>query len=84
MGLILLTMHTEDNRVVRAIRAGTRAYVLKTQAAEELVPSLADADTAQLAAFNGHTQTNGYMLENTVTDTSILMKAIRAIEAFFK
>ncbi|HSB70690.1 MAG TPA: response regulator transcription factor [Candidatus Methylomirabilis sp.] len=40
MGLILLTMHTEEHRVVGAIRAGIRAYVLKTQAAEELVQAI--------------------------------------------
>jgi DNA-binding NarL/FixJ family response regulator len=40
MGLILLTMHTEEHRVVQAIRAGLRAYVLKTQAAEELVQAI--------------------------------------------
>jgi DNA-binding NarL/FixJ family response regulator len=40
MGLILLTMHTEDHRVVGAIRAGIRGYVLKTQAAEELARAI--------------------------------------------
>lgn len=40
IGLILLTMHTEDHRVVGALRAGIRAYVLKTQAAEELVQAI--------------------------------------------
>lgn len=40
MGLVLLTMHTEDHRVVGALRAGIRAYVLKTQAAEELAQAI--------------------------------------------
>ena len=40
MALILLTMHTDDHRVVGALRAGIRAYVLKTQAAEELVQAI--------------------------------------------
>jgi DNA-binding NarL/FixJ family response regulator len=40
MGVILLTMHTEDHRVVGALRAGVRAYVLKTQAAEELAQAI--------------------------------------------
>src|SRR5574342_353521 len=36
MGLILLTMHTEDHRVIGALRARGKAHVLKPQAAEEL------------------------------------------------
>jgi two-component system, NarL family, response regulator NreC len=39
-GVILLTMHTEDERVVGALRAGIRGYVLKTQAAEELAQAI--------------------------------------------
>ena len=38
--VILLTMHTEDHRVVGALRAGIRGYVLKTQAAEELARAI--------------------------------------------
>ena len=35
--VILLTMHTEPHQVASALRAGVRGYVLKTQAAEDLV-----------------------------------------------
>jgi two-component system, NarL family, response regulator NreC len=38
--VILLTMHAEDPYVVRALRAGVRGYVLKTQAAEDLVQAI--------------------------------------------
>src|SRR2546428_10878217 len=34
---ILLTMHTEDPYVVEALRAGVRGYLLKTQAASDLM-----------------------------------------------
>jgi two-component system, NarL family, response regulator NreC len=37
---ILLTMHTEDHQIAAALRAGIRAYVLKTQAAEDLVQAI--------------------------------------------
>jgi DNA-binding NarL/FixJ family response regulator len=38
--LILLTMHTEEHHVAGALRAGVRGYVLKTQAAEDLVHAI--------------------------------------------
>lgn len=37
---ILLTMHTEDPYVARALHAGIRGYVLKSQAAEDLVQAI--------------------------------------------
>jgi DNA-binding NarL/FixJ family response regulator len=39
---ILLTMHTEDRYVLEALRAGVRGYVLKTQAAADLVRAIHD------------------------------------------
>jgi DNA-binding NarL/FixJ family response regulator len=39
-GIILLTMHTEEHQIVAALRAGIRGYVVKTQAAEELVQAI--------------------------------------------
>src|SRR5439155_20472868 len=37
---ILLTMHPEDHYIFEALRAGVEGYVLKTQAAEELVRAI--------------------------------------------
>ena len=37
---ILLTMHAEDPYVARALQAGIRGYVLKSQAAEDLVQAI--------------------------------------------
>ncbi len=37
---ILLTMHTEDQYVVEALRAGVRGYLLKTQAASDLMQAV--------------------------------------------
>ncbi len=37
---ILLTMHTEDQYVVEALRAGVRGYLLKTQAASDLIQAV--------------------------------------------
>lgn len=38
--VILLTMHTEDPYVMEALRAGIRGYLLKTQAAQDLVQAI--------------------------------------------
>jgi DNA-binding NarL/FixJ family response regulator len=37
---ILLTMHTDKGYVLQALRAGARGYVLKTQAAEDLISAI--------------------------------------------
>ena len=50
---ILLTMHTEDQYVLPALHAGIKGYVLKTKAAEDLVPwhpTLGDVDSRQALA----------------------------------
>jgi two-component system, NarL family, response regulator NreC len=38
--VILLTMHADDHQVAAALRSGVRAYVLKTQAAEDLAHAI--------------------------------------------
>jgi two-component system response regulator NreC len=38
--VVLLTMHTGEHQVVAALRAGVRGYVVKTQAAEDLVQAI--------------------------------------------
>jgi DNA-binding NarL/FixJ family response regulator len=40
MGVVLLTMHDEELHVSAALRAGVRGYVLKTQAADELMDAI--------------------------------------------
>jgi DNA-binding NarL/FixJ family response regulator len=40
--LILLTVHNENYQVVTALRAGIRGYVLKTDAAEDLVRAIGE------------------------------------------
>jgi two-component system, NarL family, response regulator NreC len=39
---ILLTVHTEEHQIAMALRAGIRGYLLKTQAAEDLVHAIRD------------------------------------------
>ena len=45
VGVILLTVHNEDYQVVTALRAGIRGYVIKTQAADELVRAIREVAT---------------------------------------
>ena len=45
---ILLTMHTEDQYVLEALRAGVRGYVVKTQAAADLVQAIRDIFRGQI------------------------------------
>src|SRR5262247_500684 len=41
--IILLTMHTEEPYVLEALQAGTVGYVLKTQAAGDIVQAIREA-----------------------------------------
>ncbi len=41
--IVLLTMHTEEPYVLEALQAGTVGYVLKTQAAVDIVQAIRDA-----------------------------------------
>jgi DNA-binding NarL/FixJ family response regulator len=62
-GVILLTMHTEDHQVASALRAGVRAYVLKTQAAEDLVRAIHDVVRGKifLSPSVSNVVVNGYL-----------------------
>ena len=45
---ILLTMYTEKSYVLRALRAGARGYVLKTQAAEDLIRAIREVQAGEI------------------------------------
>jgi DNA-binding NarL/FixJ family response regulator len=45
---VLLTMHTEDHYVREALRAGTKGYIDKTQAAADLVRAIREAYQGQI------------------------------------
>jgi two-component system, NarL family, response regulator NreC len=46
--IVLLTMHAEEHQIAAALRAGIRAYVLKTQAAEDLVHAIRQVVAGQI------------------------------------
>jgi DNA-binding NarL/FixJ family response regulator len=45
---ILLTMHTEDQYVLESVRAGIKGYVVKTQAAADLVRAIHEVSRGQV------------------------------------
>lgn len=46
--LILLTVHSEDRYVLEALRAGLRAYVLKSQAASDLLHAIQEVSRGMI------------------------------------
>jgi DNA-binding NarL/FixJ family response regulator len=46
--IVLLTMQTDEHNVARALRAGIRAYLLKTTAAEDLVRAIREVVRGQV------------------------------------
>jgi DNA-binding NarL/FixJ family response regulator len=46
--IVLLTMHTEEHHVAAALRAGVRAYLVKTQAAEDLLQAIREVMRGQI------------------------------------
>jgi len=46
--VVLLTMHTEEHQIVAALRAGIRGYVVKTQAAEDLVYAIREVARGEI------------------------------------
>jgi len=54
---VLLTMHTEEQYVLEALRAGIRGYVLKTRASGELVQAIRDVTKGLVYLSSGISQT---------------------------
>jgi DNA-binding NarL/FixJ family response regulator len=55
--VILLTMHTEDPYVMEALRAGIRGYLLKTQAAQDLVQAIHEVSRGSMYLSPGISRT---------------------------
>ena len=53
---ILLTMHSEDPYVMEALRAGIKGYVLKTQAATDLVQAIQEVSRGRVYLSPGVSQ----------------------------
>lgn len=55
--VVLLTVHTERQYVLQAMRAGIRGYVLKTRAASDLIQAITDVGTGLTYLSSGISQT---------------------------
>jgi DNA-binding NarL/FixJ family response regulator len=62
--LVLLTMHSESVLVDRAFRAGIHAYVLKSDADEDLIPAI-------IAAIGGHSYRSRNVFSPTPYNASV-------------
>ena len=62
-GAILLTMHTQEHQIAAALRAGIRGYLLKTQAAEDLVHAIRGVFRGEIYLSPGvsHVVVDGYL-----------------------
>jgi DNA-binding NarL/FixJ family response regulator len=55
-GVILLTMYAQDHQVIGALRAGVRGYMVKTQAAQELVHAIREVAAGRTHLGSGAPQ----------------------------
>lgn len=62
-GVVLLTLRVEEHQVAAALRAGVRAYLLKTQAADVLVRAIRDVMQGRVFLSSGVSDlvVNGYL-----------------------
>ena len=68
--VILLTMHTGEHHVAAALRAGIRGYLLKSQAAEDLVHGIREVSRGRifLSPEVSRIVVDGYLSGTTLTD----------------
>jgi len=68
--VILLTMHTGEHHVAAALRAGIRGYLLKSQAAEDLVHGIREVSRGRifLSPEVSRMVVDGYLSGTTLTD----------------
>jgi two-component system response regulator NreC len=65
--VVLLTIHTEEHQIVAALRAGVRGYVLKSQAAEDLVQAIREVagGNAYLSPGVSRVLADGFVTQTT-------------------
>ena len=68
--VILLTMHTGEHHVAAALKAGIRGYLLKSQAAEDLVHGIREVSRGRifLSPEVSRIVVDGYLSGTTLTD----------------
>ena len=79
---VLLTMHSEDQYVLEAMRAGIRGYVLKTRAAEELVQAIRDVSKGLTFLSSGISQAvvDGYLSKENITKEPLTPRELQVLQ----
>jgi len=72
----LLTFHTEDQYVLEALRAGVRGYIVKTQAAADLVQAIRDVCRGLIYLSSAVSQTivEAYLTRREVPDDPLTLR----------
>jgi DNA-binding NarL/FixJ family response regulator len=72
----LLTFHTEDEYVLEALRAGVRGYIVKTQAAADLVQAIRDVCRGRIYLSSEVSQTivEAYLTKREVPDDPLTLR----------
>jgi DNA-binding NarL/FixJ family response regulator len=80
--IVLLTMHTEDQYVLEALRAGVRGYVLKTRAAEEMVQAIRDVAKGLTFLSSGISQTvvDAFLSKKNISDEPLTSRELQVLQ----
>lgn len=79
---ILLTMHTEDEYVLEALRAGIRGYVLKSRAAEELIEAIRNVSRGLVFLSPGISEVvvEGYLGRNELPSELLTSRELQVLQ----
>jgi DNA-binding NarL/FixJ family response regulator len=79
---ILLTMYTEDHQVVKALQVGIRGYVVKTQAAEDVVQAIREVSRGRVYLSPGISQVvvEGYLHKTEVPHDPLTPRERQALQ----
>ncbi|HEX7928303.1 MAG TPA: response regulator transcription factor [bacterium] len=79
---VLLTMYEEDAYVLEALRAGVRGYVLKAQAAEDLVQAIREVAKGAIYLSPGISRTvvNAFLSKTVVPDDPLTSRERQVLQ----
>ncbi len=80
--LILLTVHTENQYILEALRSGIRGYVLKSRAAGELIEAIHEILKGRIYLSRGISQTvvEAYLQQNTGESESLTRRELQVLQ----
>jgi len=80
--LILLTVHTENQYILEALRSGIRGYVLKSRAAGELIEAVHEVLRGKIYLSPGISQTvvEAYLQQNTGESNLLTRRELQVLQ----